>query len=83
MLINIGLILYAGWNLIAGQHMTTKEFVDSNPQCNISIIWHWDAENQEWDAWTEDYIKSMWIPEWINRYFDFMNAWEPYWVYCK
>lgn len=65
--------------------MTTEEFVDSNPQCNVSIIWYWDAENQEWDGWAPDFLptNTVFIPEFYNRYFTMMNAWDSYWVYCK
>jgi len=78
-------LLFQGWNLISGQQMTTQEFVDQHSECNVSIMWYWDAPNQQWDAWTADYFASglVWIPEVRQRYFDEMYAHDTYWVFCK
>jgi lipopolysaccharide biosynthesis glycosyltransferase len=75
--------LFHGWNFISGQQSSALEFQDAHKECNISIMWHFNGDTQQWDAWTEDYLDHVYIPEFVTRYFDQLYAYEAYWIYCK
>lgn len=79
------LTLWVGWNLISGQIATPEEFYQKNlNQCNTSIVWHWDAEYQQWDFWAPDIdYDKFYVPEFFSRIIKYMYPYESYWVYCK
>ena len=82
---SIVLTLLAGWNLISGQITTTEKFQNENKDgCDLSVIWNWDAPNQQWNFWAPDIRYDVfYIPEFWQRVIWYMYPEEAYWVYCK